>query len=185
MDSDNISTKENNKSKNRGDLDNLKSIFMFKKIFNNLHKNKLLLISKYNKRIQNKLNLSIKDYKEFSNIEIEIIPTKDKYGKFINVNEGYKKYCHTYFNDNKKEIKRNYLNENEDIEKIKIVLDYQIKSFEGLFEYCKCIEHIYFKKFYRNNINNMSYMFSRCSGLKELNFSNFNTNNVTKMGGDV
>ena len=39
-----------------------------------------------------------------------------------------------------------------------------------------------FKKFYRNNINNMRSMFWGCSSLKELNLSNFNTNNVTKMG---
>ena len=69
------------------------------------------------------------------------------------------KYYHIYFNDNKKEIKRNYLNENENVSKLKIIIDYQIKSFERLFDNCKCIEFINFKKFYRNNINNMSYMF--------------------------
>ena len=40
---------------------------------------------------------------------------------------------------------------------------------------------IFFKKFYRNNITDMSYMFYECSSLKELNLSNFNTNNVTNM----
>ena len=51
-------------------------------------KKKKLEIVKYNKRIQNRLNLSIKDYKEYletySSIEIEIIPAKGKYGEFIN-----------------------------------------------------------------------------------------------------
>ena len=42
---------------------------------------------------------------------------------------------------------------------IKIIIDYQIKSFELLFYECKCIESINFKKFYRNNINNMENMF--------------------------
>ena len=60
----------------------------------------------------------------------------------------------------KKKKKRNYLNEN--VKKIKIIIDYQIKSFEGLFEDCECIEYINFKKFYRNNINNMKSMFCGC-----------------------
>ena len=72
-------------------------------------------------------------------------------------------YYHIYFDDNKEEIKRNYLNENEKIKKIKIIIDYKIKLFEELFEDCKCVEHIYFKKFFRNNINNMGAMFYGCS----------------------
>ena len=40
---------------------------------------------------------------------------------------------------------------------------------------------MYFKKFYRNNINNMNDMFYGCSSLKEINLSNFNTNNVINM----
>ena len=91
-------------------------------------------------------------------------------------------YYHIYFNDNKKEIKRNYLDGNDNVSKIKIIIDYQVKSFEQLFYYCKCIEYIYFKKFYRNNIFDMEGMFYECSSLKELNLSNFNTNNVTDMG---
>ena len=64
---------------------------------------------------------------------------------------------------------------------IKIKIDYQVKSFKGLFEGYNCIESIFFKQFYRNNITDMSYMFSGCSSLKELNLSNFNTDNVTNM----
>ena len=52
---------------------------------------------------------------------------------------------------------------------------------ERLFYEYDCIESIYFKKFNRNNINNISFMFSGCSSLKELNISNFNTNKVTNM----
>ena len=73
------------------------------------------------------------------------------------------------------------MNKNEKISKLKIIIDYQIKSLKNLFSNCKCIEYINFKKFYRNNINNMGYMFYKCSSLKELNLSNFNTNNVTNM----
>ena len=39
-------------------------------------------------------------------------------------------YFHIDFNDNnEKEMKRNYLNENENVKEIKIIIDYQIKSF--------------------------------------------------------
>ena len=65
--------------------------------------------------------------------------------------------------------------------KIKIIIDYQVQSFKKLFNYCKCIESINYKKFYRNNITDMSWMFYGCSSLKELNLNNFNTNNVTNM----
>ena len=64
---------------------------------------------------------------------------------------------------------------------IKIIIDHHIESLEKLFSYCKCIESIFFKKFYRNNINNMKFMFLGCSSLKELNLDNFNTNKVTSM----
>ena len=74
-------------------------------------KKKKLEIVKYNKKIQNRINLSVKDYKEYSEtftpIEIEIIPTKGKYGKFINIKENDELYYHIYFNDNREEIKKN------------------------------------------------------------------------------
>ena len=62
-----------------------------------------------------------------------------------------KKNITIYFNNNKDEIKRNFINKDEEI-KIIIIIDYQIKSFEKLFYDCECIESINFKKFYRNNI---------------------------------
>ena len=91
---------------------------------------------------------------------------------------------HIYFNNSKIEIKRRYLNKKEKINntKIKIKIDYQVKSFSGLFLGCECIQSIYFKKFYRNNINSMSCMFSNCLSLERINFSQFNSNNVTSMG---
>ena len=94
-----------------------------------------------------------------------------------------KKYFHIYFNDNKEEIKKTKLNKEDKVSIINITIDYQIESFYELFYYCECIESINFKKFYRNNVNNMGRMFSGCSSLKELNLSNFNTNNVTNMWG--
>ena len=162
-------------------------------------KKKKLEIVKYNKKIQNRINLSVKNYKEYSEtftpIEIEIIPAKGKYGEFINIDKNDKSYYHIYFNDDKEEIKNKYkiytedgmikheyyIDEEDKVTKIKIIIDYQVKSFKELFYDCNCIESINFKKFYRSNITDMSWMFFECRSLKELKLNNFNTNNVTDM----
>ena len=178
--------KENESAKPNPITENIKSDYFLQKLYDNMTKKKKLEIIKYNKRTQNRINLSVKDYKEYSEtftpIEIEIIPKKGEYGKFININEDDKLYYHIYFNDNKKEIKNKYeINQKNKVTKIKIIIDYQVKSFKELFSWCKCIKSINFKKFYRNNITDMSFMFYECSSLKELNLNNFNTNNVTNM----
>ena len=167
MKSNNSSKDESKNTENNTsniNLQKLKSDYFLQKIYSHINKNKSLEIVKYNKKIQNRLNLHIKDYKKysetFSSIEIEIIPTKGKYGRFININANDKLYYHIYFNDDKEEIKNKYeIYEEDKVTKIKIIIDYQVKSFKELFKRCKCIESINFKKFYRNNITNMSYMF--------------------------
>ena len=93
--------KENDIAKPNPIIDNIKSRYILSKIYNNMTIKKKLEIVKYNKKIQNRLNLSTKDYKKCCEIEIEIIPIKDKYGKFININNNDKLYYHIYFNDNK------------------------------------------------------------------------------------
>ena len=163
----------------------IKSKYILKQITEHLTKNKLLKIINYNKLIQNKLDIGIIDYKKYyEQIEIELIPiNKDNINYFINIKDEYKSYYHIYFNNDKNEKKQNYFNKNDNITKINIILDNEIKSFERLFDECKCIEKIKFIRFIRNDIINMSYMFYRCSSLKELNINNFNTNNVTNMSG--
>ena len=162
-------------------------IIFFKIYLINLQKNKSLGIIKYNKKIQNRLNINIEDYKKyleiFTPIEIEIIPKENIYGIFINIKKEEELFYHIYFNDSKEEIKKNKLSENDKVSIIKIKIDYQVKSFDNLFSGCNCVESIIFKKFYRNNITNMSGMFNECSSLKEINSFNFNTNNVTNMTG--
>ena len=80
-------------------------------------------------------------------------------------------------------MKRNYLINNEKVDIIKIIIDYQVKSFKELFGYCYCVGSIIFKKFYRNNITDMSYMFGGCSSLKELNLNNLNIDSLTNLSG--
>ena len=171
MESSNDASKENIKENENGKpnpiIENIKSDYFLQKLYDNIPKKKKLEIVKYNKNIQNRLNLSTKDYKEYSetysSIEIEIIPTEGKYGKFIKIiNENDKLYYHIYFNDNKEQIKNKYrIKEENGVTKheyyieeedkvIKIKIDYQVKLFKDLFSWCKCIESINFKKFYRN-----------------------------------
>ena len=123
----------------------IRSKYILKQIFDNLKENKLLEIIRYNKNIQNKLNKNLIDYiKEYSKIVIEIIPKEKKFGKFICVPKRYESYYHIYFNDNKEEIKRKKLNKDENIFKIKVILDYKIKSLSHLFSKFKYIKKITF-----------------------------------------
>ena len=177
--------KEKMKTNSKNIFKNLKSDYFLKYLFNLLEKNKFLSIIKYNKSIKKRMSINIQDYKDYSeiysSIELEIKPVKNKYGDFININDKNEIYYHIYFDNKREEIKRNYLNENEKIKSIKIIIDYQIKTFRNLFYYCECIQSLNFKKFYRNNIDNMSFMFYNCSSLNTLNITNFNTNNVIDM----
>ena len=174
--------------KYKGDFKNLKSDYFLIKLFDIMKKNKSLNIIKYNKKMQNRLNLCINDYKEYSqlysSIEIELKFYDNEYNeesKFINIPDEEKEYYHIYFDNSNEEIKRNYLKEKEKVNTIKIIINYQVKSFKELFNNCEHINSLFFKKFYRINITDMSYMFYKCSSLKELNLSNFNTNNVRDM----
>ena len=165
-------------------LRKLKSDYFIQKFFGYMSERKSLETIRYNKSIQKRMNININHYKTYSetktSIEFDIIPLNGEYGEFINIEEEDEKYFHIYFNDNKKnEITS--LNIDDNVSKISIIIDYQIKSFSRLFAYRKCIESIKFKKFYRNNVTDMSGMFYECSSLKELNLNNFNTNNVTIM----
>jgi len=171
-------------SKNK--FDNIKSNYILKIIFNNLPKKNSLKIIKYNNNLKQRINININDYNEFSklfsSIEIEIIPIKKSFGKFIHINiKEDEKHYHIYFDNNKEEIKRNHLEENEEVDKINVKIDYQIISFYRLFFKCECIKSIYFKTFFRINIYDMSDMFIGCSSLKKLNLSNLITYKVTDM----
>ena len=73
----------------KNNLENIKSKYILKQIFNNLSKKVSLQLIKYNKHLQKRLNYNINNYKEFndlySSIEIEIIPAENVYGKFNNI----------------------------------------------------------------------------------------------------
>ena len=156
-----------------------------------LDEKRLLQIIKENKKLQKLMEKDIIDYKNnyknFSSIEIEIKPSENL-GKFINLDnkdEGEKereKNYQIYFNDSKVEIKNKYyLNESDKVTKIKILVGYKEKSFGHLFMKCDGIGTINFKRFLRNNIEDMCDMFYECTYLKEINLTNFITDNVTDL----
>ena len=156
---------------------NIKSKHILKQIFNKLHKTTFLKIIKHNKYIQNIFGLELNDFKDcYEKIIIEIIPKQYlKYtfdeNYFIRIKNNEEPYFHIYFDNDKEEIKRAFIKKNESVRKIKVIIDYEIKSFFNLFHNCEIIEKINFIQFNRKDINDMSYMFFGCSALKEINFS--------------
>ena len=143
MNSKNNNIFKNAQIKTSKDFDNLKSDYFVIKIFDLMKKNKALEIMKYNKKIQKRLNINIKNYIEYSqlysSIELELKITNDKYEKFINIPDKEKEYFHIYYDYSNKEIKRYYLEDNEKVKRIKIIINYQVKSFKLLFNNCNCI----------------------------------------------
>ena len=107
--------RELNKIESKDIFKNLKCDYFLQKLLNNLLKKKSLYIIKYNKNIQKRINISIKDYKEYSekysSIEIEIKFVKKIY---INLNKINAKYYHIYLNNDKEEAKRNNTNKKEE-----------------------------------------------------------------------
>ena len=105
--------KEINEMKSNNIFKKFQNDYFLQKLFNHLLKKKSLDIIKYNKSIKNRLNISIKDYKEYSelysSIELELKPVNNKYGRFIHIHKKDQKIYHIYFDNNKEEIKRNYL----------------------------------------------------------------------------
>ena len=164
-------------------LNHIKNKYILKIIVDNLEQKALLNLVKYNKNLQQLLDIGINDYKTYKKIEIEmqIIPYKKDKNYFINIPKMKESYFHIYFNNEIKEVNRNYFTKDDNIIKVKIIIDEEIKSFKNLFKSIDCIEKINFIKFNRKDISNMSYMFYNCSSLKDINLSNFKTDNVKNM----
>ena len=113
-------------------LNQVKSSYILKRILDNLERNKFFNLIRYNKKLQKRLEKNIDDYKnEYLKVELEIIPIGNNFNIFIN-QSGKESYYHFYINDNKEELKRNYLLRNDKATKIKVILDGEIKSFSKL-----------------------------------------------------
>ena len=164
-------------------LNNIRSHYILKIVFDHLEERRYLQMISKNKKIQNKLDVSIVNYKNYKRIEIEIELMKilkEEQNYFINLNTDKSLY-QIYFDDINNISKRNYVTKYEQVNKIKVVLNYEIKTFRGLFNECRCIKKIKFTKFNRNNIIDMSNMFYECRNLVYLDLSLVKTDNVTNM----
>ena len=64
--SSNIEKEELNYIKSKDKLGNLKNNFFLQKVFKKVTKKKALQIIKYNKKIQQRINININDYKKYS-----------------------------------------------------------------------------------------------------------------------
>ena len=160
----------------------IKSNFILKKVIDYLPRHKLLRLINHSKKVQNKLNKNINDYKnEFYKIIIEIIPLEYSKGKILYNAKKNKSHYHIYLNDDKIETKRKSITKAEKINKIILEIDYDIKSLKDLFRERIYIKKINFIKFNRDDVIDMSSMFYGCEFLEEINFSKIKTNNVTDM----
>ena len=54
-------------------LNEIKSRYILKHIIKHLEKIKFLEVIRYNKSLQNKINITLNDYKEFASIELEVL----------------------------------------------------------------------------------------------------------------
>ena len=171
------SCNELNKIKSKNILNDVKSLYILKGIINHVYKKNLLNIIRYNKNLQNKFNIELNDYKELSEIEIELIPDKKHcIGKFINIsNQKERPYYHIFFNDQKEEIKRNYLVLKDNVYKIKIIISNHAKSINELFKDCRCVAFINFINIKRDDIDDISKMFAGCPSLKTVKFEKNDT----------
>ena len=168
----------------KNNLAKIRNKYLLQSIFKIVPESQLFQIIKYNKSLQNRVNIGINDYKDYKKIIIEIYPKnlEDK-NKFINIPKENKAHYHIYYNDEKKERKKTYFKKDKNITKVKVIIDKENKSLSRLFYECKCIEKINFIRFNIKDIYDMSDMFYGCSSLIELNLNNFNTNNVIDMKG--
>ena len=75
-------------------------------------------------------------------------PYENAEGKFINIHKKNQPYFHIYFNEDKEEIKRNYIKKGENLSKIKVIIKYRSKQVcRRLFYKIKNIIY-YFKQFF-------------------------------------
>ena len=155
-------------------LNNIKSIYVLKRIFAHAPKRVYLGLIYHNKNFQKKLNISIDNYFIYSQqIEIEIIPTKDELNyddeeenEFIHImEEKDRPFYHIYFDGGREEKKRNYIKVNDNITKIKVLIDIEVKSITELFNGCYCVKEIKFVKFNRTDFTDYQLMFNSCRNL--------------------
>ena len=165
-------------------LNSIKSKHILSKIIKeHLQKKIYLKILRHNKILQSRLNITLGSYNEFSQIIFELIPVnqlqKEK-NYFINP-RGNELFFHIYLNENKNELNRFYITEQDNVDIIKVKIDYQFKNIYELFKDCICLKEIKLIQFNRSDFTDMSNMFKGCMWLTNLDINVLKTNYVTNM----
>ena len=167
-------------------ISQIRNIYFLKsKIKELLSKERSMKLFFYSKRFQKIFGLSKKDYiSHYYKVIIELTPlTELKEGEhhIINYKEKNKKYYHIYFNDSCIETNKRTIKNDDNIKKIKIIIDQNIKNFKDLFLYCNCLKGIKVLKCEGTHIVSMNSMFKGCSSLINLDVSKLKTDNVKTM----
>ena len=171
-------------------LTNIKSKFIIQKVFQLLGKSRSLKIAHRNNFLNNKLEITVNNYKEayeIIEINLKLSDNPDDYPEkenpFINLrtNENADKF-QIYFNDetlvkNVYSISKDKIN----VKNITIKIPPEIKSFRSLFEYCACIREIHINNWVRKDITDLSYMFYGCKELRKIYIARLKSDNVTDM----
>ena len=164
-------------------LNCIKSKYILRIIFDNLIDIKSLSIIRFNKSLQNKLDIDINTYIEMCKIKINIYPIREFERKLINIIETNRPYYHIYFDDNKEEIQSLSITKKDNVEKIKLIIDGKISNLIGLFSECDYIREVDIIKFKNYKIENISKIFYNCINLEKINFFDINTSHITHMSG--
>ena len=168
-------------------LKNIKSQFILKALFDKVGIYKSLLLSHGNKYLNNKLEITAKNYKDaYENIEISLKLSddaedyKEKENRFIFIHMDLPKDGFEIYLDNKLTDSQ-YVTKDNKVSNVLIRIKPKIDTLQNLFQNCTCIKEINIINCVRKDIINMSYMFYGCSSLRSLDISRLRTNNVTDM----
>ena len=163
-------------------INDIKSVFFIRELFKYIKEDRYLKLINYNKYLQKILGITIDDFIKFYNkIIIEIIPEfkseKLYNNNFINIPDEDIPYYHILL-ENDKKINETYFKKQDNISKILIIIDPEVKQLVSLFEKCENIKQIKYLKFNRKDITNMERMFLDCKLLTDLDISKLKTDNV-------
>ena len=109
-------------------LHKIRSKYILKQVFDNLHPKTLLEIIHYNKDLQKLMEIKMEDFKKISYItEIELFLLENMTSNFIKIRKGQEKYFKIYLNDDKEPTNRIkvYKKDKAKIKKVRIVIEYE------------------------------------------------------------
>ena len=187
---------DSDKNLKKINLNEIKSKYIIKKIFDNIEKNKFLIIIKYNKNIQSRLDLDINIYKENSLInyfEIKILKKKFLFESLINLNDFFFRKSDSdlelndsdeweYSSNDSKEKPENYSFINLK-EKFKPYFHFYF-DIDKIEEKANCMGNKLLSEisvFINDKVDTFDSLFEDCEIIKKIKFLKVKRNNIKKM----